>query len=524
MRNSKERIDLKPIAALFGFVILGFHGSASAAEAACVARDSDALAVTVTPARVLRAGVPPGLFGFTVDWFRFQLGHFRNGNVRPETIAWLKPFSGATYRYSGGNAMEWKNAVGASAARQDIYANNKGMAHPEFGPKEFFSFLGQVQGKGVVLLNIVGPKNKASEPAVMMKDNLDYLSWLSANGPRCVGGANCPISYFELGNEVDWESMKWTASDYSQRVLPLITTAKSKYPQIKFAAMGKTAPWRGALDSEGKDFDAVLAERLAKDVDAVTIHPYYDGMAIPAMQSYIAKLAKKYRTHNPKIDVLVTEHGRWPTVPATGHWSVNWYQASGSGGGLSTADFMLMLMNEKKVSGAMWHTISVTGPWQLFHLNKTNDSLYPSAVYWSLRTLREGFLTDTVEVTPALKPSDEYAGGYDTRLVAMANKAGNISLMGVNRSARAKAITMKIDGAAFTKADAQIRIMQGDATGSDNSEAQPDRFVMKTSSTAYSVARPSAICIPPKSTFSIVMGPQAKVASVDSLSAGQKAY
>ena len=508
MLNLKQVIHLKPIAfAVFGMVILGSQISANAAGPACAAKSSDSLAVTVNPAHVLRPDVSASLFGFTLDWFQFQHGHFRNGNVRPETLAWLKPFSGAAYRYSGGNAMEWKKAVGASADRKPVYANYKGMAHPAFGPTEFFNFLQQVQGKAVVLLNIVGPKNKPSDQTLMVKDNLDYLSWLSANGPRCVGGANCPISYFELGNEVDWESTKWTAFDYSRRVLPLVTAAKSQYPQIKFAAMGKTAPWSQPLDSGGNEFDTVLAERLGREVDAVTIHPYYDGLGIPAMQSYIEKLAKKYRAYNPNINVLVTEHGRWPAIPKTGDWSANWYQASGSGGALSTADFTLMLMNEDKVSGALWHTISVTGPWQLFHLNKSNDALYPSAVYWSLRTLREGFLTDMVEVTPSLKPSDEYVGGYDTRLVAMTNKAGNISLMGVNRSARAKAITLKIEGAAFANANAQVRVMQGDAAGSDNSDTQPNRFVMNTSSTAYSVNRPSAICIPPKSTFSIVVGP-----------------
>lgn len=501
---------LKPIAiALFGLVILAAQITANAATASsCVAKPADSLTATVNPGRILRSGVPPGLFGFTLDWFQFQHGYYRNGSIRPETLAWLKPFSGALYRYSGGNAMEWRRAVGAISNRTPVYAKYKGMADPVFGPTEFFSFLQQVQGKSVILLNIVGPKNKASEPSVMVKDNLDYLAWLTANGPRCVGGSNCPISSFELGNEVDWEAeTKWSATEYVQRVLPLITAAKSKYPQIKFAAMGKTAPWSDPLDSDGKDLDAILAERLGRQVDAVTIHPYYDGLGIPAMQSYIEKLAKKYRAYNPNVSILVTEHGRWPTVPQTGDWSVNWYQASGSGGALSTADFTLMLMNEAKVSGATWHTISVNGPWQLFHLNKSNDTVYPSAVYWAMRTLRAGFLTDSVEVTPSLNPSTEYGGGYDTRLVAMTNKAGNVSLMGVNRSARAKSVTLKVEGATLTNGNAQVRIMQGDAAGSDNTDAQPNRFVMKTTTAAYSAARPSAICIPPKSAFSIVVGP-----------------
>lgn len=497
----------KPATAIILLCSLPVH---TIAAPSCEGMAPTTLPVTINTARVLRQDVPATLFGFTLDWFQFQNGHFRNGGVRSETISWLKPFSGAIYRYSGGNAFEWKNAVGSIAERKPIYANYKGMVRPAFGPSEFFNLMQQVQGKAVILLNIVGPENKPSDQTTMTRDNLDYLSWLNTNGAHCVAGDLCPVSYFELGNEVDWESTKWSASDYSRRVLPLVTAAKSQFPGIKFAAMGKTSPWSRNYDFIGDDYDSEVAKNMGNYVDAVTIHPYYDGSAIPVMQSYIEKLAKKYRAYNPKINVLVTEHGRWPAVPKKGEWSTNWYQASGSGGALSTADFMLMLMNEDDVSGAMWHTISVTGPWQLFHLNKDNDAIYPSAVYWSLRTLRAGFLTDVIEVTPSLATGRAYVGGYDVRLAAMRNKEGAISLMGVNRSSQAKTITLKINGSSLKNTEAQFNLMQGDQAGNDNSDAQPNRFEMHTSITAYPSIDQTPFCIPPKSTFSIIVGAQSQ--------------
>lgn len=500
---------MKPIAlAVLTSAIMGFQ-SLSYAATSCGGNPSDPLSVTINTQKVIRQNVPPGIFGFTVDWFQFQYAYYRNGAVRPEVTSWLKAFPNALYRYSGGNAMEWSHAVGPVADRLPIYANYVGMAQPLFGPAEFFKFLQDVGGKSVVLLNVVGPQDVTSDPAVMLKDNMDYLAWLTKNGPQCVGGTNCPITSFEVGNELDWEApTNWSGTTYVNRVSTLLANAKATYPNIKFAVLGKTNPWGQPLDSSGQDFDATCANSIGKYADSVTIHPYYDGYAIPDMQQTIDKLAAKYKAINPSTTVLVTEHGRWPQVPTTGNWEDYWYLASGSFGALSAADFDLMAMNDSNISGAMWHTISANGPWQLFHLNRTNDTVYPSATYWGMRALRPGFLTDTVEVTPALNASTEYWGGYDTRLVAMTNKSGNVSLMGVNRSAHAKAITLNITGKTFTQAPAQINVMQGNASGADNSDAQPNLVQMQTVNATYSSATPFIVCIPPFSTFSIVLGSQ----------------
>lgn len=473
-------------------------------------RSATVMDVTVNPARVLRPDVPKNTFGFSIDWFQFQNGHVRNGRVRPETVEWLKPFRGAVYRYSGGNTFEWDKAVRSVSARKPVYANNKGMVPPEFGPEEFFDLMRQLQSKAVVLLNVVGTKNSEFSPSFMVQNNLDYLAWLSKNGPNCVSGTNCPISYFELGNEVDWAPVSWTANEYSRRVLPLIKAAKSRYPGIKFAVAGKTAPWNEAGKAR-EDFDGLLAKELANEIDAVTFHPYYDGRSIPTMQDYIQTQAKKFQAYNTKVKVLITEHGRWPAKPVFGDWQKNWYQASGSGGALASADFLLMLMKEPMVDGAMWHQISVNGPWQLFHMNKSNSTLYPSAVYWSLRTLREGFLTDAIEVTPELVPGRAYPGGYDARLVAMKNNEGAISVMGVNRSAKARSIKLKIANTAYKNVPARFMVMQGDMAQRDNTDSDPTRFVMDAASLVYSSIGGSAFCVPPNSTFSIVVGPQAKM-------------
>ena len=473
----------------------------------CELANSESITVVINPNLSIASKKNASSFGFTVDWFQFQNGFFRHGKVRQEVVDWLKPFKGALYRYSGGNTFEWKKAIGPISKRKSIYANYQGLAHPEFGPSEFFDLMKKVEGKAVILLNVTDNKNGGKNNSAMTNDNINYLEWLSTNEPGCVGGSNCPIYYFELGNEVDWEKqLKWSASQYTERVLPLIKDAKAKFPLIKFAVVGKTAPWDGEVDSEGRKFDTEVSANLASHIDAVTIHPYYDGYPVPVMESYINKLAKTYKLHNPTVRILVTEHGRWPSMPIVGNWEKNWYLASGSGGAISTADFTLMSMANPNIEGAMWHTISARGPWQLFHLNNKDDSVYPSAVYWSLRTLQEGFLEDIVEVTPALVKGTSYKGGYDMRLVAMQNKLGQISLMGVNRNAGVKALNIKIKNVNFDRAKTSISTMQADVVGTDNTEENQNKFQMRTSFGNYSSITPSLICIPPRSTFSIVVG------------------
>lgn len=484
--------------------LLPLTGESAASD--CDVANARALKVEVDTARVLRAAVPATVFGFHLPWFDFQEGHFRNGAVRPETVAWLTPFAGAAYRFPGGNSYDWMRAVGPVSSRRQIYADYEGMADPEFGPEEFFRLMQQVGGKAVILLNVVGEKDKPADQAQMTDENLRYLDWLATNGPGCVSGPHCAISYFELGNEVDWEKeLQWTGDFYSDRVQPLIAEARRRYPGIKFAVVGGTSPWDNQYADASRKFNRALASRLARNADAVTFHPYYDGIDVRAMTSYMDALARTYRTYNPHIKVLVTEHGRWPAMPKTGDWRINWYQASGSGGGVSAADFVLMAMNRSDIAGAMWHALGVRGPWQLFHWNRKDDSVYPSAVYWSLRALREGFLSDSIAVTPALVPGKSYAGGYDMRLVAMKGKTGNISLMGVNRSADARAIRLELKGMPWRSAGMRMAVAQADAKGSDNTDEQPGRFGMKTSTGTFVTAAPTPVCIPARSAFSIVL-------------------
>jgi alpha-N-arabinofuranosidase len=455
----------------------------------------------ISTKKVLRRNVPASYFGFTVDWYLFQKGHFRMGKVRPETVEYLKPFSGAIYRYSGGNDFPWKNAVGPITKRKWIKTNFEGMKYPEFGPGEFFDFLKGVDGKAVVLLDVARLSQPQMDAQAMLDDELGYIAWLAENGPKCLSGDNCRISYFELGNEVDTEKgLEWSAEYYFNRINPLIDSAKKIDRNIHFAVTGKTAPWGGLRDSSGTLYDQRLATRIANKIDAVTFHPYYDGLPIPSMNENGSQTLKNYLPLNSKVKLLVTEHGRWPDIPKVGNWENNWYQASGSGGALSSADYILSLLNDQTIAGAMWHSIAVESPWQLFHLNKENDSIYPSAVYWGLRVLRDGFLTDSIKVDPAFLKGKSYISGYDVRLNAMKNAKGDVSILGVNRG-EDRWVKIRMDALTMDRKAFNLSYLQADEIGNDNTAESPMKFQPKYYKSTFK--NDEMMCIPARSVFSI---------------------
>ncbi|MBM5574876.1 hypothetical protein [Deefgea sp. CFH1-16] len=179
---------------------------------------------------------PKSIFGFTVDWYLFQKGHFRKGKVRDETISYLKPFEGAIYRYSGGNDFPWENAVGPIAKRKRILTNYEGLKYPEFGPKEFIDFLDSVNGDATILIDLARKYNKSFTKDQILDSNLDYIDFYKKNASNCSEfSAGCRIKYFELGNEVDWEEgLKWSPIEYQSRIDGLIKKSKLITPKINF--------------------------------------------------------------------------------------------------------------------------------------------------------------------------------------------------------------------------------------------------------------------------------------------------
>lgn len=488
---------------LFG-VMCALSSGAYAAALSCAEPVSDVTEVRIDPARIIRKDSPKTLFGFSVDWFQFQHGHLRGGQVRPEVLRWLQPFSGAAYRYSAGNEMDWSAMVGPMSSRRPVYANYRGHELAEFGPEEYLQFLRSVNGRGIFLMDVAGKRYQGNQQKIIA-DNLGLLNWMKRKEQEiCADGRSCGVDAYELGNEVDWEKgLRWSGPVYAERTHELLTALKREHPEVDFVANGRTAPWgNGGSGYNEPSFDASVAQKIGSLVSGATIHPYYDGIPVAQMKSHISKLAATYRQANPSAKVYVTEHGRWPSANPLGKWEANWYQASGGWGGVSAADFILMLTGMTVVDHATWHAISVSGPWQLFRWNKNADLVYPSAAYWAMRAIREGYLENVVMTTPELIEGRGYGSSYRLRLVGMSDANGRVSLLGVNRSQAAVAVRVMPMAKGMAGRKVQTVSFSSDIAGADNSDAEPYRYQISRGNFSAS-ASGDVLCIPALTAFSV---------------------
>jgi hypothetical protein len=437
------------------------------------------VAVRIDAKNVQRAAVPRTIFGFDMPWYDAQIAYFRNGRIRDEIVEWLRPFDGAMYRYSAGSAtFDWRRAVGPVPDRMknwDQYAMG-GWAVTEFGPEEFLQFVQRVRGAPLWMINLQGLRERPWTPDELVNGGRDYAQWVGRRASQvCAASAPCSRQAFELGNEMDWEPYLWPGSVYVNRAQPVASAIRSVMPDAVILAQGQTAPWDPKSKKSGRSsFDVTVAQAMARDVDGVTIHPYYDGHDIPYLSGYLDRLADTYKRAGKEVPVYVTEHGRWPSMPPSGRWEDRWHEASGSGGGVAAADFVLAMMSRPHVQAAMWHELGAQGPWQLFRWQRNGDSVYPSAVYWALRTVRDAFLEDVVEVQPSMIKGGDYRGGYAVRLIAMRDRQGRLSLLGVNRSSS----PVLLDVATTARREGARRISRfvADEFGSDTPTDDPDRF------------------------------------------------
>lgn len=406
--------------------------------------------ISVDTNTVLRTSAPTELFGFNVPWINFQHGYWRSGNVRKEVINWLRPFEGAVYRYPGGdlsNWYDWRKAIGPPAGRPPQHARWNEYDDVEFGFDEFIAFVKEVKGVPFVTVNMVGTNKEQWSDQLAKQQSADWLGYsVKREGPAassesryCEKGKVCPVRWWELGNELDWGDISWTAEQYTSRALIIGNAMLNVDPNIQLIAHTASSPWsqKRAKTNRADEFDKAVGLRLSRVVKGYSIHPYYDGINIADATGYMDKTINSLKAASELTDpqIFVTEHGRWPHKPEYGDWRPYWIQTGNLGGAISTADYVLSLMPNPRVRMAMWHALGTGGPWQLFYVDEKTDTVYPSVVYWALRTLRSGLLDHVVSTNVNSPNVSGYGGGYDIRAVALINESRDqLSLLVVNRA------------------------------------------------------------------------------------------
>jgi alpha-L-arabinofuranosidase len=414
---------------------------------------NSATMVQVDPNTIVRANFQPSFFGFNLEWIGFQHDYWdpTTRTVRPQVVGLMKPFAGAIYRYPGGtvaNYMNWNYTVGPLNQRPTWKVVD--WAAPfaaDFGFDEYLNFMKQVGGIPWNVANLYGAYGQEKSSSVMASQNGDWAAY--ARNKAASSGVG--IYRWELGNELDRDIYHWSPQKYASTANTNATAILAKDTSAKFVALLEDFDAYPGMTST--EYDHNVVQSLPSNINEFALHDYYDGPPggppIPNRLSQICLTSKVINDVRPNsaYKIWITENARWPTGKSTDtNWKSHWPETTNLEGALGVADFAIGLTQFPQVAGTMLHALGgALSPWPLIKKNAQNGALYPSAVYWAFRTLREGML-DTVLLTTNYSNNDSgYAGGYDVRAAVMTNRTkSHYSIWSINRANTGKDVKLLI--------------------------------------------------------------------------------
>lgn len=464
---------------------------------ACSGTGANPPAVHVNLDQTVRVGVPGVFFGFNIEWLPFQMGYLREGIIRPEVVEWLKPFKGAMYRYPGGqkaNWFSWRQSIGPTSSRARQVTENGQKDPALFGIDEYLSFMQQVGGVPLVVANLFGQKEQPWSESALIDLNRSWLTHVNKGGAGsgkrglyapCELASPCHVTWWELGNELDWKGHRWNLNQVVGRARAIGGALKAADASVKLVAFTRTGGFLpdGNKDMSAAAFNQAIAGQLDNLVDAYSTHIYYEGRTIPEVLNYMQDLTTKVQAGAKKpVRIFVTEHAKWPNKPVLGDWQSTWSRTGNLGGSVAAADFLLGVLPMPEVDVALWHQLGARGPWQLFYRSKKDDHLWPNVVYWALRVLRQGVLDDVIESTNSSDSS--VWPGYALRSVFMRKSDGSrYSLMTVNRSGKVQKTRLAVQkwaGRTFKARQYYITGHKDDANveGAENRVVMQDRTMV----------------------------------------------
>lgn len=466
------------------------------APPACLGTVGNPPTVSVKLDQTVRAGVPDVFFGFNIEWLPFQMGYLREGAVRPEIVGWLKPFKGAMYRYPGGekaNWFSWRQSIGPISSRAKQVTENGQKDPALFGIDEYLTFVQQVGGVPIVVANLFGQKEHPWSESALIDLNRSWVAY--ANKGKAESDAEglyvscdltipCRVTWWELGNELDWKGHRWSLNQIVERAKVIGGALKVADASVKLVAFTRTGGFLpgGNKDMSAAEFNQAVAEQLNGLVDAYSTHIYYEGRSVPEVFKYMQDLTGQLQAGAGKpVRIFVTEHAKWPNEPLLGEWQSTWQRTGDLGGSIAAADFLLAVLPMPEVDVALWHQLGARGPWQLFYRSNKDDHLWPSVVYWGLRVLRMGVLDDVLESTS--RSDSAVWPGYALRFVFMRKTDGSrYSLMTVNRSGKVQKTRLSIPEWAGRSLNARHYYITGISKDDANVEGAENRVVMQNSS------------------------------------------
>lgn len=405
--------------------------------------------ISVNPEQVV-GPLQKKLFGLNCDRSGFEAGLVdpATGKIDPDGAALFKGIPMPLNRVAGSDAMRfrWKQAIGPESERTPMKLWPWGKeAKIVVGPIEFEQWLRSIDPKAGTawVLNIF------QETA---KDHADLVEFLTGEPGKPRGeidwakrrvelGLKDPVNVeiWEIGNEVDWDSKeKWTSVEYVEECRKTIKAIRAVNPKAKIAVHALTAPW----SPTHKEFPGAswagwhrnLLKALGTEIDYISFHPYYNGHPTSLLETYLDRIRDdiKQITGDNRIRVYISEHARWPSMPKTGPWNVNWYQTHCLDGCLATGQFLVRCITRPEITAASYHAAISAGPWGVLYRDKTSGKLYPTGIAELFRLFAK--LPEGEVVTTTVTGPDTDVTHPDLNYVATAVRtAKGLYLVVVNR-------------------------------------------------------------------------------------------